>query len=623
MQLNADIGLYQHLVTLQMQRNTTKCIKMKPLLIVIIIFVFLTGSTLIASAQSADVQQYVDSLLNEAKLTGNDTTKYKLLAYASNALSRINSDEGLKVARQALELAEKMEYPFGIAEACNAMATNYKARSENAKAIEYLFKALKIVEQIGYDRGRCILLDGIGHIYMVEDNIGKAEEYQLKALDLATEISDTDQVMLTKISLGALSQSANRYDQAKRYWTEALVLSYELNDNLNAGIILNNLSAWAIAGKNYDSALIYAKQALEVSRATGDQYNIASCMGNIGKIYLEMKTYGKAITYLQQALAAHEAVGDLGGMEYTYATLADVYNATGNYKAAYEAKQKQLAVFDSLVKQSSAEQITKLELSSQYEKQQLADSLKNAEAKRLAAARLQKQRVFTFSGIGLAIVLTAFSVFIARERKKSDKLLLNILPAEVAKELKRKGEADAQLFDDVSVLFTDFVGFTKVSELLTPQQLVDELDNCFKAFDEITGKHGIEKIKTIGDAYLAVCGLPSADPLHAVKTVAAAKDIIAYMQQRRAQMGDRTFEVRIGIHSGEVVAGIVGVKKFAYDIWGDTVNTAARMESNSGPGKINISQTTYELVKDSYTCTYRGELEAKNKGMMKMYFVEG
>jgi class 3 adenylate cyclase len=117
--------------------------------------------------------------------------------------------------------------------------------------------------------------------------------------------------------------------------------------------------------------------------------------------------------------------------------------------------------------------------------------------------------------------------------------------------------------------------------------------------------------------------LPTPDPYHAEKTVAAAKEIVAYMQQRRAQLGDKTFEIRIGIHSGEVVAGIVGVKKFAYDIWGDTVNTAARMESNSEPGKINISQTTYELVKEKYTCTYRGELEAKNKGMMKMYFVGG
>ena len=157
--------------------------------------------------------------------------------------------------------------------------------------------------------------------------------------------------------------------------------------------------------------------------------------------------------------------------------------------------------------------------------------------------------------------------FIARERKKSDKLLLNILPTEVAKELKQKGSSDAKLFNNVTVLFTDFVGFTKVSEQLSAKELVAELDACFKAFDGIMGKHGIEKIKTVGDAYLAVCGLPTADEQHAEKVVNAAQEIRTFMVDRHAQLGDKTFEVRVGVHSGDVVAGIVGVKKFAYDIW--------------------------------------------------------
>lgn len=234
----------------------------------------------------------------------------------------------------------------------------------------------------------------------------------------------------------------------------------------------------------------------------------------------------------------------------------------------------------------------------------------------------EKKRILENQKAQLEEEVTLRTAEIVEEKKKSDQLLLNILPEEVARELKEKGHTTAHQYDSVSVMFTDFVDFTVAGSQMESQALVEELDNCFKAFDEIMGKHGIEKIKTIGDAYLAVCGLPTPDPKHAEKTVAAAKEIVAYMQQRRAQLGNKTFEIRIGIHSGEVVAGIVGVKKFAYDIWGDTVNTAARMESNSEPGKINISQTTYELVKDNYACTYRGELEAKNKGMMKMYFVE-
>lgn len=212
---------------------------------------------------------------------------------------------------------------------------------------------------------------------------------------------------------------------------------------------------------------------------------------------------------------------------------------------------------------------------------------------------------------------------IRQEKDRSDKLLLNILPEEIAYELKERGATTAQYYDNVTILFTDFVNFTTAGERLGSRALVEELHSCFKAYDEIMDKYGIEKIKTIGDAYLAVCGLPAANKYHAEKVVRAAQDISTFMLQRREQLGDSTFEVRIGVHSGSAVAGIVGVKKFAYDIWGDTVNTAARMEQNSEAGKINISQTTYELVQDKFTCTYRGELEAKNKGKLKMYFVEG
>ncbi len=211
---------------------------------------------------------------------------------------------------------------------------------------------------------------------------------------------------------------------------------------------------------------------------------------------------------------------------------------------------------------------------------------------------------------------------ITAEKERSDALLLNILPEEVAEELKETGSSPAKLFDDVTVLFTDFKEFALLSEQLSPQDLVDELHSCFKVFDEITDRYEIEKIKTIGDAYLAVCGLPVPDPAHATKVVNAAIEIRDFMVERKRLLGDRTFEIRIGVNSGSVVAGIVGLKKFAYDIWGDTVNTAARMEQNCQPGKINVSESTYNLVNKQFACEYRGEVIAKNKGKLKMYFVE-
>jgi class 3 adenylate cyclase len=206
------------------------------------------------------------------------------------------------------------------------------------------------------------------------------------------------------------------------------------------------------------------------------------------------------------------------------------------------------------------------------------------------------------------------------EKKKSDDLLLNILPAEVAEELKQTGTTKAQHFDHVTVLFTDFVNFTQISEQLSPEELVQELHECFRAFDDIMERNGLEKIKTIGDAYLAVSGMPVANERHAYNAVKAGLEIVDFILNRSSDR--RSFEVRVGINSGELVAGIVGVKKFAYDIWGDTVNMASRMESNSESGRVNISENTHGLVLNDFTFTYRGKINAKNKGEVDMYFVE-
>ena len=205
------------------------------------------------------------------------------------------------------------------------------------------------------------------------------------------------------------------------------------------------------------------------------------------------------------------------------------------------------------------------------------------------------------------------------EKGKTDALLQNILPPGVADELKQTGGSEAKLYDNVTVLFTDFVNFTSIAEQLPPLELVKELHACFSAFDGIIERNGLEKIKTVGDAYLAVCGLPVPDEQHALKAAQAAMEIIEFMKMRGED--HKGFGIRVGVNSGAVVAGIVGVKKFAYDIWGDTVNIAARMEQHSEPGKINVSGATYQLLKDHFICDYRGEIQAKNKGMLSMYFL--
>ena len=261
-----------------------------------------------------------------------------------------------------------------------------------------------------------------------------------------------------------------------------------------------------------------------------------------------------------------------------------------------------------------------------------------------AEIRLQKSQrnlLLALAGLGLLLaaglfhryyairqhnaVLAEKNHIIEEERKRSEELLLNILPVAVAAELKAKGSAEAKHYDKATVLFADFKGFSQISRQLPPEKLVADLDFAFTNFDKIISKNGLEKIKTIGDAYMCAGGVPgrnNAHPIHVVQAALEIQEFLRWWNHEKAIRGEPVFEARIGIHTGPLVAGVVGSKKFAYDIWGDTVNVAARMESSSEAGRVNISDATFKLVKDQFRCEFRGKVPAKNVGEVEMYFVE-
>lgn len=236
----------------------------------------------------------------------------------------------------------------------------------------------------------------------------------------------------------------------------------------------------------------------------------------------------------------------------------------------------------------------------------------SARAKRSAYEAIARQRELEVSNHRLE-----------EERHRAEGLLLNILPGEVAVELKSKGLVSPKYFEDVTVMFTDFVGFTTSAEKLAAEELVALLNDYFTAFDRITKGFGVEKMKTVGDSYMCIGGLPVRNPSHPVDVILAALEMVRYVSGRPVKDINVQWSMRVGIHTGPVVAGVVGTLKFAFDVWGDTVNFSSRMESSGVPNRVNISERTHARVKDFFDCEYRGKILTKDKREVEMYLVRG
>jgi adenylate cyclase len=388
----------------------------------------------------------------------------------------------------------------------------------------------------------------------------------------------------------------------------------------------------------FDTALYYLNRALYDFTVQSNEWGIAYIESDLASLYAKQKKWDKASQYALKAFMYFNSLGypRQERMECSK-TLADIYSGYNKPDSAYYYLKNYIALYDSIQFSQAQRDVANIEANYQLARKQNEIDLLNKDKKIQGLFKNAFVGGFILMALLALILFNSFyskkkankvletkNQIISFEKDRSDKLLLNILPSEVADELKEKGSAEAKLFENATVLFTDFVNFTGISQQLTPKELVSEIHYCFKEFDGIIERTGLEKIKTIGDAYMAVCGLPVEDARHAQKAIEGALAITAFIEEykeERRRLDKPFFNIRIGIHSGPIIAGIVGVKKFAYDVWGDTVNTAARMEQKSDAGRINISGVTFNLVKDEFDCEYRGMIEAKNKGSIDMYFV--
>ncbi len=585
-------------------------------------------------------QALIDSLKTELPRSKPDTGKVLLLLDISFYSANINPDTGLHYGTQALQLAEKLNFGRGIAEANRYIGINYNGRSLFPRALEHYLRAMKKYEELHDDNGVAKTQVSMGVVYMNKSDSANAIFYLQEALTRLKAQGKKNMVGKVLNNIGSVYLDKKDLPRALEYYNEALRMNEVLGDTAALESTTSNLGGVYYEMHLPGKALTSYFRALSLNEYTGNRSFGATHNCCIGNTYLliardtgsttlldslfegdRIKALFEAKKYMETGLAVFEQLGNLNSSYKYYKYLSETLQLLGDENGALTNYKKFADTRDSVYNETNTRNMVTMQLQFDFDK-------KDA----IAQEELQRQKIVRNGFVlGFAIMLLFAFVFLSQRnrirkgKKESDELLRNILPEEIAEELKARGVADARHYEEVSILFTDFKGFTALAEKMTPKELVAEIDYCFRKFDAIITAHGIEKIKTIGDAYMAVAGLPVPDNDHAANLVRAALEIRDFMEEykhERLQQGKVYFEIRIGIHSGEVVAGIVGAKKFAYDVWGDTVNMAARMESSGETGKVNISESTYNRVSSYFSCTSRGEIDAKGKGKVNMYFVE-
>ena len=635
---------------------------------IIIFFIMITLGQGIYAQNSA-----ADSLRKLIATAAEDSNKVNQLNQLSKLIQGNSPEQSLRFANEAKLLAEKIDYKKGEGYALKYIGMYYFNHSRFAEAMDFWQQSLTVFTSINDDAGMSNMLNNLGSANYNKGNYSGALEYFLKALDLAKKSDNKLRIAtsLNNVGLCYMPKPAT-YDQAFIYLREALKVAEEIKDYgnigssyVNMGEVYMNMQKDSIALDNF----IKSKEAYEKN----DDDNLPYTLNNIGKIYQKKKEYEKALEYHNEALKKSKENKNLLFIVQSDLEIAEIYRLQNKNALALEyfksanALSKEIASdielkrsLDGLASSYSQLSDFRNAYNNQLKSTQLADSLykfntddirlnyevglKKKENDllsyniKLGEEDLRRQKLVRnalLAGFGLVSALIFILYRDYRNKIKTNKLLdqrkaeiesllLNILPYEVAVELQNTGQATPRFYENASVLFTDFVSFSKIAESLSPQQVVEELNEFFIAMDNIIDKYQLEKIKTIGDSYMCAGGIPTVNQTHPVAIVKAGIEILEYLKTKNVQRentGLPKWELRIGIHTGPLVAGVVGKKKYAYDIWGSTVNIASRMESNGQPGMLNISSTLYEQIKDRFDCTYRGKIYAKNVGEIDMYFV--
>ncbi|TYA58994.1 adenylate/guanylate cyclase domain-containing protein [Formosa maritima] len=505
------------------------------------------------------------------------------------------------------------------------------SKGNNVEALESFFKSLELNNRLEDVEGIGAVLIAIADTYSVMENKENAATYYSKSIDLFRKINDSIGLGSALLNAGDNYFHFKKYDKALSNFEESGIIFKNIKYNQGIAYNKGNIGMVYTEQGRHKQAKAFLEEAITSLEPLDDNYAISVYLLYLSDIYVEENNFTEAFKTANRSLELASSLGLKDQISDANLKLSKLNEKTGNLKDSYKFYKDHITYRDSVNNIHFVQEMADLRVNFEVSQKQIQVDLLNQQKK--------NQRIIVFSTLAalLVLIIFAFGLFrrfkyvrrtnkiIELEKERSETLLLNILPEETALELKQNGKVQAKKFDSVSVLFTDFEGFTQYAENLSPEKLVESVDYYFSKFDAIIEKHGLEKIKTIGDAYMCAGGLDNLNSNHAVKIIFAAFEILEFVTQSKINNPNNQtrFNIRIGINTGPVVAGVVGTKKFSYDIWGDSVNVASRMESYSESGKINISEETYQIVKDIFICEYRGEIEIKNRGLQKMYFVTG
>lgn len=583
-----------------------------------------------------------DSLKKELAGAKHDTTRIQLMNNIGLAYFNVNKDSALTWWLATYAFGEKKQSAHrGAAQTRLQRETGnvagnigflYVNRGALGLALDYAFKSLHIREKINDKHGIAESHNNIAYLFSQQRDTTQALNYYAKSAEGYEAIGDSGGVAYTQINSAKIYMQQHKDAQAMKLFTGAMKkLSDKPAQYRGLSSCLSNLGELYTRSGRYDEAADYLHRGLGIRMRYADRSSAAGSLVGIARLHQARGVTDSAFYYAEKAFQFSKETRNAEITVTSAALLAQLYQSKNDFRKAFDYYSIHISARDSLADVEAGKKLVRQQMSYEYAKKTTQDSLQFVREKEVDQLKLERQRDYTiggFTGLGIVAVLLVFVYrqrnSISREKKRSDNLLLNILPAETAEELKETGTARTKKYEQVTVMFTDFKNFTQTAEQLSAEELVGLINTCYGEFDRIVSRHNVEKIKTIGDSYMCVGGLPVKNNTHATDAVKAAQEMLAFIRnlnEERKKQGLPFFDIRIGLHTGPVVAGIVGIKKFAYDIWGDTVNIASRMESSGEPGRINISETTWALVKETVSCTPRGKIQAKNKGEIEMYFV--